>query len=76
MEDIVVAKLYSDRETDRQDLLSETVLGQLDWARLRRLALDENEAKASALNENRYQAFLCDYREYVGRYGPHENADI
>ncbi len=76
LEDIVVAKLYSSRDTDRQDLLSENVIKNLDWDRLRHLALDENEAKASALNENRYRDFLYDYQEYVRSCGPNEETDI
>ena len=76
LEDIVIAKLYSPRDTDRQDLLSDNVLKNLDWDRLKHLALDEDEAKASALNERRYQDFLYDFREYVRSYGPHEETDI
>lgn len=76
LEDIVVAKLYSSRDTDRQDLISENVLKNLDWDRLKHLALDENEARASALNERRYRDFLYDYQEYAGRYGPHEKTDF
>ena len=76
LEDIVIAKLYSPRASDRQDLVSENVLKNLDWERLRYLALDDSEAKASALNEQRYQDFLYDYTEYVRRWGPHEGTDI
>lgn len=76
LEDIVVAKLYSSREADRQDLLSDAVLSNLDWERLKHLALDEDEAKASALNDSRYRDFLYDYQEYVRSYGPHEETDI
>jgi len=76
LEDIVVAKLCSDRDTDRQDIISPTVLSRIDWELLKHLALDEDEAKASALNERRYNEFLYDYREYVRRYGPHEEDDV
>ena len=76
LEDIVIAKLYSPRDKDRQDLVSEEVLNNLDWDRLKHLALDEDEAKASAMNERRYQDFLFDYREYVRRYGPNEKTDV
>lgn len=76
LEDIVIAKLCSSRDTDRQDILSEDVVSHLDWERLRHLALDDNEARASALNETRYRDFLHDYREYVRRCGPHEKTDI
>jgi len=76
LEDIVIAKLYSPRDTDRQDLISENVLKNLDWELLKHLALDENEAKASALNDRRYKDFLYDYEEYVRRYAPHEKTDL
>ena len=33
-------------------------------------------ARASALNEKRYQDFLYDYSEYVRSYGPDEAADV
>ena len=76
LEDIVIAKLYSDRNTDRQDIISKSVLENIDWDRLEHLAMDDDEAKASALNEHRYRDFLIDYHEYVRRYGPHEKIDV
>ena len=76
LEDIVVAKLYSYRDLDRQDLVSDEMLKHINWDRLRHLALDEDEAKASALNEPSYRSFLYDYNEYVRMYGPHEETDI
>lgn len=76
LEDIIIAKLNSSRDTDRQDILSPTVLEQVDWDRLRHLALDDDEAKANALNENRYLDFLADYEEYVRRCGSHEETDL
>ena len=76
LEDIVVAKLYSSRGTDRQDIISESVLKNIDWDKLKHLALDEDEAKSSALNERLYRDFLIDYYEYVRRYGPYEETDI
>ena len=70
LEDIVIAKLYSYREVDRQDLVSDEVLRSIDWEKLRHLALDDGEAKASALNDSSYRNFLYDYKEYVRIYGP------
>lgn len=75
LEDIVIAKLFSDRPQDKQDLISDEVLRCIDWNMLHYLATDENEVKAVVLNERRYLDFLHDYKKYVGRYGPHENAD-
>lgn len=76
LEDIVIAKLYSFRDLDRQDLISDNVLINIDWERLKHLALDEDEAKSSALNEQSYKNFLYDYHEYVRMYGPHEETDV
>ena len=76
LEDIVIAKLYSIRDVDRQDLISEEVLKNIYWERLKHLALDEDEAKSSALNEQSYRIFLYDYNEYIRMYGPHEETDI
>ena len=76
LEDIIVAKLYSPRDTDRQDIISPEVLQHINWPRLRQLALDEDEAKANALNERAYYSFLHDYSEYERIYGPHENTDL
>ena len=64
------------RPVDRQDLISDEVLRNVNWSRLKHLALDDDEAKASALNERSYQDFLFNYYEYVRRYGPHEDTDI
>ena len=75
LEDIVIAKLYSNRDTDRQDLISDTVLKNIDWEKLRHLALDDGEAKSSALNERNYLDFLYNYREYVRRNGKYEGTD-
>lgn len=68
LEDIVIAKLYSNRDTDRQDVISDEIVNSVDWDKLERLALDEDEAKSSALNERRYKDFLHDYYEYREKY--------
>lgn len=76
LEDIVIAKLFSARPKDRQDLVSSEVLRKIDWNVLHHLATDENEVRASVLNDRAYLDFLHDYNEYVGRYGPHEGTDL
>ncbi|MCF0121431.1 MAG: hypothetical protein HUJ65_07310 [Oscillospiraceae bacterium] len=68
LEDIVIAKLYSGRATDVQDIIDPRVLREIDWDRLEALATSEDEAKASALNEYRYKEFLDSYHTYVGRW--------
>lgn len=70
LEDIVIAKLFSAREVDRQDIISEKVLQNIDWNRLEHLAMAEDELKASVLNDKNYAEFLVNYEEYVRRYRP------
>lgn len=70
LEDIVIAKLFSARGVDRQDIISEKVLQNIDWNRLEHLAMAEDELKASVLNDKNYAEFLVNYEEYVRRYRP------
>jgi hypothetical protein len=74
LEDIVVAKLYSARPSDRQDVIDPGVLNALDWEVLEHLALAEDEARASALNDRSYAEFKASYDEYVRRFRPCENS--
>ena len=68
LEDIVIAKLCADRPQDKQDLIA--VAPFVDWKALETFALDENEAKASALNDRNYSDFLYTYSEYKRRFHP------
>lgn len=70
LEDIVIAKLCSNRATDRQDVIHPNVVKSINWALLEELATNEDEIKASVLNDRRYQDFLVNYEEYVRRYHP------
>ena len=70
LEDIVIAKLNAMRPPNIADISSEHVLSQLDWELLEMLATDENEAKASALNDKNYNIFLDAYDDYVRRFRP------
>lgn len=63
----MIAKLCSFRDTDKADVESEAVRNSLDWDLLEHLATDEDELKASNLNEWRY------YQEYVERWRPCES---
>ena len=63
LEDIVIAKLYSARPSDRQDVIAPEVLRMLDWELLETLATAEDEARASALNDFRYWEFRETYSE-------------
>ena len=70
LEDIVIAKLFSFRENDRQDIIKDTVLKAIDWDTLDRLATAEDEVRINVLNERNYQDFRYNYEEYVRRYRP------
>ena len=68
LEDIIIAKLYSYRDTDYADICDPHVVDAVDWDLLRTLATDESEAKSSALNEYRYREFLSRYDDYERRF--------
>ncbi|NTU71888.1 MAG: hypothetical protein HGB10_08750 [Coriobacteriia bacterium] len=61
LEDLVVSKLYSSRETDIDDIRQPAVLEAIDWERL---AASVEEAKLSAMNDDRYHELLCAYDAY------------
>ena len=42
----------------------------INWDTLEKLALDENELKASSLNEFRYMDFLDSYANFERRFRP------
>ena len=73
LEDLVIAKLCSFRDTDKADVESEAVRNSLDWDSLEHLATDEDELKASILNEWRYRDFYIRYQAYVERWRPCES---
>ena len=68
LEDIVIAKLCSNRPDDISDI--ELVADMINWELLQKLALDENEIKASSLNELRYLDFLGAYKDFERRFRP------
>lgn len=70
LEDIVIAKLFSYRDSDIADVESETVLKRLDWVKLQALIDNEDEIKGNALNERCYQDFKYNYENYVRRCKP------
>ncbi len=74
LEDIVIAKLYSGREKDKQDIMDASVVAAIDWDRLEHLATAEDEAQASSLNPFQYREFLDSYRAYVKECRPCENS--
>ena len=70
---LVIAKLCSFRDTDKADVESEAVRNSLDWDLLEHLATDEDELRASILNDWRYRDFYIRYQEYVERWRPCES---
>lgn len=70
LEDIVIAKLYSVRDTDMKDISDPAVLNALDWDKLHILATSDDEAKLSALNDRLFQEFMYSYNAYREMYRP------
>lgn len=68
LEDIVIAKLYSARATDKMDVENDKVVEAVDWKLLEKLATKEDEARASALNDRCYADFKVNYDDYVRRF--------
>ncbi len=68
LEDIIIAKLYSYRDTDYADICDPHITASVDWDLLHTLATDDGEAKASALNEYRYREFLSRFIDYERRF--------
>lgn len=65
LEDIVIAKLASVRQSDIRDVTEQVVLDKINWNLLDQLSI---ECKDSALNESNYNNFKANYDEYVRRY--------
>ena len=70
LEDTVIAKLFSYRDTDRQDIIKDTVVQALDWDLLDRIVRSDEEVRLNAMNDRNFQDFLFNYEEYVRRYRP------
>ena len=73
LEDLVIAKLCSFRDTDKADVESEAVQNSLDWDLLEHLATDEDGLRASILYDWRYRDFYIRYQAYVERWRPCES---
>ena len=70
LEDLVIAKLHSYRDTDLHDVEAESVRAAIDWSVLENLALSEDESKASSLSERSHNEFLYAYHGYVQKFRP------
>lgn len=73
LEDIVIAKLFSARPQDREDIISPAVLQKIDWAVLHQIAYAQDEVMANVLNDRSYRDFLYDFSEYERSYRPCDN---
>lgn len=70
LEDVVIAKLHSNRDKDMQDIQLNTVLQNIDWNTLEKLALTESESQASSFSSSRHDEFLHTYHGYVQEFKP------
>lgn len=67
LEDLVIAKLCSVRDTDRADIESEEVRNHLDWDLLGQIAYDDEETKYN-MSDQGYSEFMYRYKDYVERW--------
>lgn len=67
LEDLVVSKLYSNRDTDASDVREADVLAALDW---NRLASAVKEAELSKIGDSSYRDMLYNYEVYRKEFGP------
>lgn len=67
LEDVVASKLYSDRDSDANDVRRPEVLEQLDWALLAEVI---DDMRGSMMNERRYRQLLHNYEEYREEHEP------
>ena len=65
--------INEDENSNVKDIIDPKVLAAIDWKRLERLATDEEEAKATAINPFQYNEFLDSYKSYVERWCPCAN---
>ena len=70
LEDIVIAKLCSFRDTDHHDITQPSVVDKIDWNLLEVLSV---ELKDSTLNDRNYTEFKANYDKYIGRHKKCEN---
>lgn len=67
LEDLVVSKLYSDRDADASDIREPDVLKTLDWERL---AMAVQEAEMSRLGDRRHRNMLHNYEAFREECAP------
>lgn len=70
LEDIVIAKLHSYRDTDFHDVTDPAIVSGLDWDLLHELATSEDEFAGSALSRRAREEFLISFNRYEKEYRP------
>lgn len=68
LEDIVIAKLFSNRPTDIVDITRDEVVQAIDWDVLDSIVSSETELTNNAISERRMLDFRYNYEEYVRRF--------
>lgn len=63
LEDIVIAKLFSERPKDKKDIMNPEIINTLDWNKLDEI-INSEDFKDNILNEHQYKMFLYNYRDY------------
>lgn len=70
LEDLVITKLCSIRDTDWCDAENQTIRQNINWNLLDQLAYDADELRASILSDREYAEFLTRYKNYTERWRP------
>ena len=70
LEDIVIAKLCSFRDTDSEDIRSPQITNALNWELIAALAALGGIVQRGSLNDKDYQNFRFNYEKYVKECKP------
>lgn len=68
LEDLVITKLCSVRDTDWRDTEEDSVIKNLDWNLLETLATSSDELRASIGSDREYSEFLGRFQDYKEKY--------
>lgn len=63
LEDIVIAKLFSERPKDKQDIMNPDIVNALDWEKLDEI-INSEDFNDNILNDHQRAMFLYNYRDY------------
>lgn len=73
IEDLAIMKLYGWRPNDQEDLEDLVATGRLDWTQMDYLVYFNEESRASALSQRRYEEMVATYELYAKRHGHEPN---